>query len=112
VAAAFGIAALYHLAALAVPAFAAVAYSPAYPPLRHVVFVLVDSAGAFLFLSRPPWLIWPYLVLTFQVMQGHGVRLWQTWALERQISSIDAITVFVVLMGLLLLFLDRSQRTN
>jgi hypothetical protein len=52
-AAGFALAALYHLAALTIPAFAKMAYPPLYPSLRHVVFVIVDSLGAFLFLVRP-----------------------------------------------------------
>jgi hypothetical protein len=107
----FAAAALYHLAALAIPAFAEIAYPPMYPPLRHVTFVIVDSLGAFLCLSPPRWLIWPYLVLTVQVLQGHGVRGWRTWVQEHQINWIDAITVLGVLLGLVLLLLDRSTRS-
>jgi len=81
-----------------------------YPPLRHVAFVIADVLGASLFLSRPRWFLWPYLVLTLQVLQGHGVRAWRTWTLERRINWIDAITVLVVLFGLILLLLDRAQR--
>ena len=80
-----------------------------YPPLRHVTFVIVDGLGAFLFLSRPRWFIWPYLVLTLQVLQGHGVRAWQTWVQEHQLNWIDAITVSGILLGLTLLLLDRAQ---
>ena len=109
-AAGFAVAALYHLAALAIPAFANIAYPPMYPPLRHVAFVIADVLGASLFLSRPRWFLWPYLVLTLQVLQGHGVRAWRTWTLERRINWIDAITVLVVLFGLILLLLDRAQR--
>ena len=108
-AAGFAVAALYHVAALVIPAFARLAYPPAYPALRHIVFVAIDAALASLFLSRPRWLIWPYAILTVQVLQGHGVRLWQTWEQERGIQWIDAITVFGTLLGLALLVADRRE---
>ena len=110
VAAGFALAALYHIAALSSPGFAKMAYSPMYPTLRHVTFVVVDSLGAVLFLRRPRWLIWPYLVLTLQVLQGHGVRGWQTLVREHRINWVDAITVSCVLLGLILLLIERTQR--
>jgi len=100
VAVGFALAAIYHLAALAIPTFARVAYPPAYPVLRHVAFVIVDS---------PRWFIWPYVLLTLQVLQGHDVRAWQTWVQEREIQWIDDITVLGILLGLVLLFLDRAH---
>src|ERR1700733_5636015 len=87
----FGLAALYHAAALFIPAFAKAAYPATYPPLRHVAFVIVNSLAAFLFLKRPRWFIWPYLVLTVQVLQGHGGRLWRAWGDEHQINWVDLI---------------------
>ena len=103
--------AFYHLAALAIPAFDKIAYSPGYPPLRHVTFVIVDSFVAFLFLLRPRWFIWPYLALTAQVLRGHGVRGWQTWVHQHQLNWIDTITVLGTVLGLILLLLDRTSRT-
>ena len=82
------------------------AYPATYPPLRHITFVIVDSLTSFLFLSRPRWFIWPYLVLTIQILQGHGLRGWQTWVGKHQVNWIDAITVFGALLGLVLLALD------
>jgi hypothetical protein len=99
-------AAVCHVAALAIPAFGKMAYAPGYPPLRHVTFVIVDSLASFLFLSRPRWFIWPYLVLTIQILQGHGLRGWRTWADKHQLNWVDAITVFGALLGLVLLALD------
>ena len=58
---------------------------------------------------RPRWLIWPYLLLTLQVMQGHGVRAWQTLVDEHQINWIDAITVLGILLGLITLLIDRTE---
>jgi hypothetical protein len=100
------VAALYHVAALAIPAFGKMAYAATYPPLRHIAFIILDSLTSLLFLSRPRWFIWPYLLLTVQILQGHGVRGWQTWVGKNQVNWIDAITVFGALLGLALLALD------
>jgi hypothetical protein len=43
----FGLAVLYHAAALFIPAFAKAAYPASYPPLRHVAFVIVTKPGGF-----------------------------------------------------------------
>jgi hypothetical protein len=106
-AAGFAAAALYHLAALTIPAFAKMAYSPSYPQLRHIVFVFVDILAASLFLWRPRWFIWPYLALTIQILQGHGVHGWQSLHYKHQLDWIDVITVFGALLGLILLLFDR-----
>lgn len=103
----YATAAMYHVAALAVPAFARTAYPPTYPPVRHIAFVMVDSLTSFLFLARPRWFIWPYVALTVQILQGHGLRGWQTWLDKHQLNWIDAITVFGALLGLALLLFDR-----
>jgi hypothetical protein len=105
----FGLGVLYHAAALSIPAFAKAAYPATYPPLRHVAFMIVNSLAAFLFLKRPRWFIWPYLVLTVQVLQGHGVRLWRAWADEHQINWIDLIVISGVLLGLALLIQERTD---
>jgi len=106
-AASFAAAALYHLTALTIPAFARVSYSPTYPVWRHLTFILVDGSAAYFMLRRLPWFIWAYLVLTIQVLQGHGLRLWQVWFGQHRIQWIDLITVLGTLLGLLFLYWDR-----
>jgi len=106
-AAGFAAAALYHLTALTIPAFARVSYSPTYPVWRHLTFILVDGSAAYFMLRRLPWFIWAYLVLTIQVLQGHGLRLWQVWFGQHRIQWIDLITVLGTLLGLLFLYWDR-----
>jgi hypothetical protein len=54
-AAAFLIAAVYHLAAMIVPEFAAIAYPPSYPMWRHAVFIIINTTFAAWFLTRPSW---------------------------------------------------------
>ncbi len=70
---------LYHLAALVNPAFARIAYVAWHPLWRHLVFIAANFGVAFLMLRRPRWFLGIYLILTVQVLQGHGVRLWRTW---------------------------------
>jgi hypothetical protein len=107
-AAGFAIAALYHVAALAIPSFARMAYPPTYPTLRHITFVIVNILAASLFLWRPRWFIWPYLALTIQILQGHGVHGWRILVHEHRLNWIDGITVFGALTGLILLLRDRA----
>jgi len=104
------VAALYHLTALLSPAFANIAYSLTYPPLRHIVFIAINCTCAYLFLSRPRWFIWIYIVLAAQAVNGHGTRLWRTWFTQNKINWIDIITVSGVLLGLAFLFADLRKR--
>ena len=108
-AAGFAGAALYHLAALTIPAFAKTAYAPSYPWWRHIVFIAIDVLVANLVLVRPGWLIWLYLVLTVQVIQGHGTRAWRTLFQQHRVNWIDAFTVLGVLFGLAVLYIDRRH---
>ncbi len=106
-AASFG-AGLYHLAALVSPAFARIASVPWYPVWRHLVFIAINFGVAFLMLRRPRWFLWVYLILTVQVLQGHGVRLWRTWFGLHEIQWVDVAVVGFVLVGCGLLYLDRG----
>jgi hypothetical protein len=104
------VAALYHATALVVPAFAAVAYPPDYPAIRHIVFIAIDGSFAWLLIRRPPWLVWPYLILAIQVLSGHGRSAWEQWQTQR---TIDWVSVFVsigVPLTLALLIADRRSR--
>lgn len=110
-AAGFAGAALYHLAALEIPAFARSAYAPTYPVWRHLVFIGINVTTAYFMLLRPRWFFWACLVFSVQVMQGHGVRLWRTWFDLQRIQWVDFVTVCFVLLGLVLLYLDRRERS-
>ncbi len=107
--AAFGAAAAaaIHLTALTVPVFARSVYVPGYPPWRHALFVLIDGTLAWLLVRRPRWLLWPYLVLTAQVMLGHGVSAWHSWTASGRVAWLDAAAVSGVLLLLVLLVADR-----
>ena len=96
----FALAAAYHLTALLVPAFAKIAYSVDYPAWRHIAFIFIDGTFAFLFVARPNWLIWPYILLTLQVINGHGRVAWLLWREQRQIDWISVVVAAGVIVGL------------
>jgi hypothetical protein len=100
-------AAAIHATALAVPAFAAAAYPPAYPLWRHALFVAIDLILAALFVRRPRWFVWAYAVLTVQVIAGHGGAAWASWHRDGRISWIDAAALVAVPLALVLLVMDR-----
>jgi hypothetical protein len=100
---------LYHAAGLTIPAFARIAYPPNYPPLRHIVFIVIDAASAYLFLIRPRWLIWAFLILAAQVLYSHGTHTVQTWQESHQINWVDPTVIAITLYGLTILYLDRGH---
>ena len=103
-------AAVYHLGALALPRFAAVAYSSTYPSWRHLLFIAIDTAVAGLLLYRPRWLIWPYAALAVQQGSSHGVAAWMMWLHDGRIDWISVIDVLGVSLVLALLFVDWRER--
>jgi hypothetical protein len=103
------VAAGIHAAALAWPAFAGAAYPPAYPAWRHVVFIAIDSAVAWLFLRRPRWFVWVYAVLTAQVLYGHGGAAWTAWQRDGHVSWIDAAAIVAVPLGLAMLVAEHAE---
>jgi hypothetical protein len=65
-------AALFHAAAMVSPTISRLEYPPTYPTWRHVLFIAIDAALAWLLVQRPAWLVWAFAVLTLQVLSGHG----------------------------------------
>lgn len=100
-----------HATALAVPAFGTALYSPTYPAWRHVVFVVIDSTLAWLFLRRPVWFVWAYAVLTVQVFYSHGGSAWASWQHDGRVASIDAAALVAIPLALGLLVVDYRART-
>ncbi len=99
---------LYHLAALTIPAFAQIAYPPNYPALRHIVFIFIDILFAYLFLANRRILLWPYLLVTAQVLYSHGSRAGRWWIIDHRVDWISLIFIPAVLMGLAFLWHDRK----
>jgi hypothetical protein len=106
----FGFVGLYHLAALTVPEFGRVAYSANYPPARHMVFIAINFAFAWLMRSGAMWLIWPYSLAMLQVMVAHGTHVWQTWQEQRHFEWTSVTVMVAVIVGFGLLWTDRQAR--
>jgi hypothetical protein len=66
-AAAFLVAAMYHLAAVLIPRFAAYAYPSTYKLARHLLFTAINVGFSWLLLVRVRWVIWPMALLTLQI---------------------------------------------
>ena len=70
--------ALFHLAAVLIPRFGAAEYPAGYSVWRHVVFIAVNGAFAWLLVRRPIWLVWAWSVLMLQVLGSHAEPTWQS----------------------------------
>jgi len=111
-AAAFFFAALYHLAAIAVPRFGAMAYPTTYPLCRHLLFIAINTSFGVVFLRRPTWLIWPYTLLVLQNFNEHGVAAWTLWQRESRIDWVSVVTVVGTTLGLVLVIAERKAVTS
>lgn len=103
----FAVAAVYHAIALAIPAFDEIAYPAAYPLWRHVLFIAIDTAFAWLLLERPGWLIWPYSVLTIQVVFSHGGAALSSWQNDGRLDWMSIALVMAVICGFAQVYSDR-----
>lgn len=99
----FALGALYHLVGFIDPMLVVPASRE-----RHAVFVLINLVGSGLILWRPPWLIWPFGVLTVQQLYSHGWRAWEWWSRDHQIDWLS-LGVMVVLPWLCVLLLQEQK---
>jgi len=104
------IAAMIHVLGLTMPAFAAANY-PGYPAWRHGVFIAIDLSAAWLFLRRPAWFVWAYLVLTLQVFYSHGGSAWTSWQRDGRVRWLDLAALVAIPLALALLIADRDGRS-
>ncbi len=103
----------WHGAALLIPSFAARHYPVGYPAWRHGVFIAINLAFSWLFLARPPWLIWPYSLLVMQILAGHGASVVNLWRRDAHMDWISVLVVAIALVGLIpavCLWRDRHRR--
>ena len=105
-------AAIVHLAALAVPAFNASTYSPAYPWWRHALFIGINLTLAWLLPTPPSWLIWPYSLLTIQVLYSHGLGGFREWQQTGRVHWVDVVAVLGVPLLLGVLIVERRVRST
>ena len=87
----FLIAALYHLCGLFFPEIVIKSSQ-----LRHAVFFAIDIAGVVLILWRPPWVVYPFGILTVQQLYSHGSRAWIWWFSMHRVDWISLIVVFLL----------------
>ena len=108
------IATLVHATALALPSVNDFLYSPAYPWWRHIIFIGINGTLAWLLPRPPSWLVWPYAVLTLQVLFSHGLGGWQNWIRTGRINWLDPVSVVLVPALLLVLVVadHRGPRTQ
>lgn len=104
------VAAVFHAVAMLSSTAAALEYEPTYPAWRHVVFIVIDSSVAWLFLRRPMWLVWAYAVLTAQILSSHGMGAWVVWTNEHRIDWISVAISIAAPVALVLLLLDWRER--
>ena len=108
-AAAFLAAALYHLAAVLIPAFGEIAYTATYPLWRHVVFILINVTFAWLLVRQVRWVVWPFALLTLQIFNGHGRAAWMAWSRESRFAWVDVLTTVGASVFLILLIVSRRR---
>jgi len=101
IAAAFGLAALFHVAALVAPAIA----EPS-PPWRHALFAATNVAVAIGVLRRPRLFVVAFALLTAQQLVSHGAYAWGLWMSERRIDWASAVVLVAMPAVLALLVYD------
>jgi len=102
-------AAAFHAAAIASPGIARIEYDATYPAWRHLLFIVIDITVAWLLLRRPRWFVWAFLVLTLQVLSGHGRGAWHHWVEQREVDWISVGVSLAAPAILLLLIIDRRR---
>jgi len=104
------IATLIHVTALAVPSFNELIYSATYPWWRHVIFIGINATLSWLLPDPPSWFVWPYAVLTLQVLQSHGLGGFREWQRTGRANWIDVVSVIAVPLLLAVLVVERRRR--
>jgi hypothetical protein len=100
----FGVAGVYHLVGFINPNL--VVQSPHW---RHGLFIIINLIGVCLILTRPSWIVYPFLLMTIQVIFSHGTRALKWW----NNNKIDWISLMViVLMPIILSLIVYEQLNN
>ena len=102
-----GVAGLYHLLAIIVPALHIHG-----PHTRHAVFAVIDAGFACLLLLRPWWALIPFAFLTGYSLYSHGRHAWQQWQLEGRLDWLSLGVVIVMPIMLAMLAVDARRRHN
>jgi hypothetical protein len=102
------ITALFHGTAIVSERVARLEYAPAYPLWRHLLFIAVDASCAWLFIRRPKWFVWAFLVLTIQILNSHGRVVWTLLMEKRPMDWLSVAATLSAPIALWLLVLDRK----
>lgn len=106
------VAATFHGLSMLFPAVSRLEYEPDYPSWRHVLFIGINLAVAWLFQVRPRWFVWAYGALTVQVLTSHGWGAIRIWLTERRVDWISvAVSIGAPLLLLALIVERRSARS-
>jgi hypothetical protein len=89
-----------------VPAFAAATYAPTYPSVRHLAFIAINLACAWLIVARPRWFVFAYALLMIQVLNGHGAEAWRAWRATQSLHVVDLLVSVGVVLTFVLLVVD------
>ncbi|HEU4537250.1 MAG TPA: hypothetical protein VFS00_24185 [Polyangiaceae bacterium] len=97
-AATFGAAAAFHLAAALRPAI-----DPTASPPRHAAFVAVNLACALGFVVRPKWFVFAFGALVAQQLVSHGGQAWREWqgAGRVDVASLGVLAIMPLALWLL-----------
>jgi hypothetical protein len=75
-----------------------------------VIFIGINGTLAWLLPQPPSWLIWPYGLLTIQVLNSHGLGGLHEWQRTGRVNWIDVASVIGDPLLLVVLAFDRQKR--
>jgi hypothetical protein len=103
-AAAFAVAALFHLAASIDPAL-----DDSSPRWRHLLFVAINAAAAAGMIRRPRGFPLAFAILCAQQLYSHGTALVLAWTRDHRIDVASVIVVTAMPVALALLLRDATS---
>ena len=105
VAIAFGVSAIFHVAAIASPDL-----DPSAPAWRHGLFIGINLACAAGFILRPRAFIPAFGALVVQQLASHGAMAWNAWHLDRHVDVASLAVLLFMPAALVLLIADARAR--
>ena len=74
-----------------------------------MIFVGINATLACLLPDPPSWFVWPYSVLTLQVLYSHGLGGFREWRQTRGVRWVDVVAVIGVPVLLAVLVVERRR---
>jgi hypothetical protein len=81
------------------------------PVWRHLLFVVIDSAGIWYLLRRPIALLPVFICLCAQQAYSHGGRMLRWWMIDGRIDVISVVTLAVLVIALVALVRDARDQS-